>query len=207
MPSQSRRRAADPRLFIGLVLVAVSVLGVVGIVSAFDQRSSVYAAGVALQPGDRIVAADLVERRVDLDGGEGLYLAVGQLPEEGLVVTEAIRAGELVGVSALGDASAVGSTALVLTLAAPVSSSLEPGSRVDVWMAAAVTDGLAAPPAVLVADAVLVEVRENDGFISSADGASVEVLVPRARVARILQAIADDLDLAVVPAGLAWTAP
>ena len=146
MPSQPRRRAADPRLFIGLALVTVSVLGVVGIVSAFDQRSSVYVASAALQPGDRILETDLVERRVDLDGGEGLYLAVGQLPDQGLVATEPIRAGELVSLSALGDASAIESTALVLALAAPVSRSLEPGSRVDVWMAAAVTDGAAVPP-------------------------------------------------------------
>ena len=207
MPSQPRRRAADPRLFIGLALVTVSVLGVVGIVSAFDQRSSVYVASAALQPGDRILETDLVERRVDLDGGEGLYLAVGQLPDQGLVATEPIRAGELVSLSALGDASAIESTALVLALAAPVSRSLEPGSRVDVWMAAAVTDGAAIPPAVLVADAVLVEVRESDGFVASEQGATVEVLVPRARVARILQAIADEVDLALVPAGLAWTAP
>ena len=105
MPSQPRRRAADPRLFIGLALVTVSVLGVVGIVSAFDQRSSVYVASAALQPGDRILETDLVERRVDLDGGEGLYLAVGQLPDQGLVATEPIRAGELVSLSALGDAN------------------------------------------------------------------------------------------------------
>ena len=69
------------------------------------------------------------------------------------------------------------------------------------------TEGSETAPAVLVADAVLVEVRESDGFVASEQGATVEVLVPRARVARILQAIADEVDLALVPAGLAWTAP
>jgi hypothetical protein len=55
---------------------------------------------------------------------------------------------------------------------------------------------------VLSADAVVTRVLHPEGIVSAADGESVEVLVPRARIARLLQAIADGAALAVVPAGI-----
>ena len=58
------RHVVDPRLLIGVGLVAVSVAGVVGLVSAVDARTTVYAAAGPLSPGDRIDRGDLVERSV-----------------------------------------------------------------------------------------------------------------------------------------------
>jgi 2-phospho-L-lactate guanylyltransferase (CobY/MobA/RfbA family) len=78
-----------------------------------------------------------------------------------------------------------------------------------VWSSAAATgDGTVGssggfgPPAVLTADAVVIRVIEPDGIVSAADGQSVEVQVPRTRIARMLQAIANGDALAVVPAGI-----
>lgn len=213
MPTSPRaRRAPDPRLLIGVGLVVASVAGVVGLVAAVDRREPVYAAAAPLQPGDRLEPDALVERRVALDGAESLYLRAGELPDDGLVVTRPIREGELITTSALGAASAVDATAVVVELAAPVSASVGPGSAVDVWTArAAETTGAGAappaPPRVLVSDAVVVEVRDDGGLVATGGGASVEVLVPRGRVARLLQAIADEARLSVVPAGVGEAAP
>jgi hypothetical protein len=78
------------------------------------------------------------------------------------------------------------------------------GATVDVWAspADAETRGFGAP-LVLVSDAVVVRVVEDEGLVSSRGGGAVEVLVPRSRVARVLQAQAAGDALAVVPAGLA----
>ncbi|WP_227000790.1 CpaB family protein [Protaetiibacter intestinalis] len=198
-----RRRAFDPRLLIGLALVAVSVAGVVGIVTAVDDRTTVYAAASSLSPGDRIDRGDLVERAVSLDGADELYLTTDELPAGGLVVVRPVRDGELLPKTAVGDAAGLRSTSLVLELAAPVSSTVRPGSTVDVWASPADEEGRGfGAPAVLVPDAVVVRVVEEAGLVSSGTGGAVEVLVPRSRVARILQAQADGDVLAVVPAGL-----
>jgi len=202
------RRRPDARLLVGLGLVAASVAGVVGLVAAVDRRIPAYAAAEPLEPGAVLEPGRLVERQVALDGSEGLYLLVGQLPAEGLVVTRPIREGELVPTAALGEAAGLDLTSIVVRPAAEVSGRVAPGALVDLWTAAEAEDGLlTAPPSVLVPDAIVVSVVSDAGFASSGRAAAVELLVPRARVARLLQAIADDSSLAVVPAGLPWTAP
>ncbi|MBN9141024.1 MAG: hypothetical protein J0H23_09385 [Micrococcales bacterium] len=201
--SRRRRGAIDMRLVVGLVLVAASVAGVVALVGALDRRTTVYAAASALSPGDRIDRGDLVERSVALDGADALYLREGELPADGLVVVRAVRDGELLPRAAVGDAAGVRSTALVLELAAPASSSVRSGATVDVWASPAHADGRGfGAPVVLVADAVVVRVVEDDGLVAARGGGAVEVLVPRGRVARVLQAQANGDALAVVPAGL-----
>jgi hypothetical protein len=213
-PRARRRFALDVRLLIGLLLVGASVAAVMALVGAADARIEVYAAADTLAPGDRIDADDLVERSVALDGAEDLYLRVGQIPDDGIVVAQPVAAGQLVPVSAAGSVDGVRATSLVLQLAGPVSTVVETGSLVDVWGVASRERGelgaqQAGTPVVLAAQATVVRVLEEDTLIAGASGASstVEVLVPRSRVARLLQAIANGDALAVVPAGLPLASP
>jgi hypothetical protein len=85
-----------------------------------------------------------------------------------------------------------------------VSSVVEPGSLVDVWGVAVLDQGQTGTPVVLASEATVVRVLAEESLISGTAGAAstIEVLVPRSRVARLLQAIASDDALAVVPAGL-----
>lgn len=204
-PPRARRRfAVDVRLVIGLLLVAASVAAVTVIVAAADTRVRVYAAADALAPGDRVDADDLVERSVALDGSDDLYLRVGTVPDEGFVVAQPVGAGQLVPLAAAGSADGVRATSLVLRLAGPVSSVVEPGSLVDVWGVARLEQGETGTPVVLASQATVVRVVADESLIagSTTAASSVEVLVPRSRVARLLRAIAADDALAVVPAGL-----
>lgn len=201
LTTSGRRAAIDARLLIGLGLVIASVVGVVGVVGALDTRTTVYAAASTLSPGDRIERADLVAREVALDGADGLY--VSELPGDGLVVVQPVREGELVPRTAVGEASSVASTALVLELAGAPSSAVTPGAVVDVWASPADADGRGfGAPIVLVPDAVVVRIVTDDGVLAPSSAGAVEVLVPRARVARVLQSQAMGDALAVVPAGL-----
>jgi hypothetical protein len=226
--SPARRGAPDLRLVLGVLLVVGSVAGVYGIVAAADRRVTVYAAASALTPGERIDAGDLVQRSVALDGSDRLYLAAGRIPSGGLVVTQPVAKGELLPTSAVGSSAGVRSTSLVLQLATRVSGAVVPGASIDIWAApdaegvramtstdaSATTDGTAGSgegtaaddataPTVLVSGATVVKVLDDSGGFSVANaGSSVEVLVPRTRVARLLQAIAQKAALAVVPAGI-----
>jgi hypothetical protein len=210
-PSASRRRrfVLDTRLVIGVGLVALSVAGVTGIVAAADRRVTVYAAAETFAPGDHVDADQLLARQVSLDDAQSLYLTAGDLPEGGLVASAVVRRGELIPLAALGTEAGSRSTSVVLALSGEVSASVVAGAVVDVWASSVVSgDGTVGssggfgPPTVLTADAIVVRVVEPDGIVSAADGQSVEVLVPRSRIARLLQAIANDDALAVVPAGI-----
>ncbi len=207
-PIASRRRPVlDVRLIIGLALVIGSVAGVLAIVSAGDRRIAVYAAASSLSPGDRVDAGDLVVRQVTLDSAERLYLAPGDVPDGGLVLGAAVRAGELIPRAAVASAEGERSTSLVFQLSGRVSAAVVPGAIVDVWAAPQASGEVAGlggfgPPVVLTADAVVVRVVEDDGLVAATDGDAVEVLVPRNRIARLLQAIANADALAIVPAGI-----
>jgi hypothetical protein len=209
VPTAIRRRPAfDIRLLIGLALVVGSVAGVIAIVSASDRRTTVYAAASSLSPGDRIDDGDLVLRQVSLDSAETLYLEPGDVPDGGLVVGAVVRAGELVSRSAVASVEGGRSTSLVLELSGRVSAAVVPGAMVDVWAAPqssgeVASQGAFGPPVVLTADAVVIRVVDDEGIVAASDGDAVEVLVPRNRIARLLQAIANGDALAVVPAGIA----
>ena len=85
----------DPRFAIGIVLVIVSVLGVVAVVTAADSSVLVYAARTALSPGDRVKTSDLDARSVRLGSLGAQYLADGDIPRGGFVVTRsAVARGE-----------------------------------------------------------------------------------------------------------------
>ncbi|GHF15794.1 hypothetical protein [Pseudolysinimonas yzui] len=203
-PTPRRRFALDVRLLIGLALVAASVVAVTLLVGAADTRVAVYAAAESLAPGDRVDADDLVERSVALDGAEDLYLLVDAFPADGFVVAQPVAAGQLVPLSAAGSLDGERATSLVLQLSGPVSTVVETGSLVDVWGTASLDQGEFGTPVVLASQATVVRVLEDETLIAGSSGAAstVEVLVPRTRVARLLQAIANGDALAVVPSGI-----
>lgn len=208
-PTPRRRFALDVRLLIGLALVAASVIAVTVLVGAADTRVAVYAAAESLAPGDRVDAGDLVERSVALDGAEDLYLSVDSFPADGFVAAQPVAAGQLVPLSAAGSLDGVRATSLVLQLSGPVSTVVETGSLVDVWGTASLDQGEFGTPVVLASQATVVRVLEGETLIagSSAAASTVEVLVPRTRVARLLQAIANGDALAVVPSGIPLGSP
>ncbi len=201
-----RRFGVDPRLLIGLGLVVASVSGVVGIVAAADASTPVYAAASPLAPGDRIDVDDLVTRSVVLDGAGSLYVGIGEVPAEGLVVTRPVADGELLPASSVGSSAAADLTSLVVELPGRVSAAIRPGASVDIWGAVATDDAAAEgdgnpPPTVLVPDAVVVRVLDDDGLVAATETVAVEVLVGRSTVARLLQATADGQTMSLVPAG------
>jgi hypothetical protein len=90
---------------------------------------------------------------------------------------------------------------VVVTASGPISASVAAGSSVDVWAARSDSDTDYEPPVVLVDGAVVVAVQHDDSLVADRGSVSVEVRVPAARVASVLQAIADGRTLSVVPAG------
>jgi len=192
--------AFDPRLAIGLLLVVASVAGVVAIVSAADTSVQVYAARDPLAPGDRITSDDLEARSVRLDAAGTLYLEPGDVPGTGFVVTRSVAEGELVPASAVGSVDGLRLTSVVLTLSSPLAASVQPGSVVDIWAAEEVENGHFGPPTVIVPGATVVRLVESDSIVAADQATGIEVLVPKSKIARVLEALANDDAISVVPA-------
>jgi len=207
-PKPARKRFwFDPRFAIGLLLVAASVAGVVAIVSAADTSVVVLAARGPLAPGDHVDVDDLRETSVRIDGADGLYLLPSDLPADGLVVTKPVAEGELVAASAVGSMLGEQQTAIVLAVNGELAASVVAGSGVDVWSARqsdSAQTGAARfdAPAVIVSAATVVRLVDREGFVVDDGSAAVEVLVPRSQVARVLEAVANDDAISVVPASL-----
>lgn len=192
----------DPRLAIGIVLIAASVIGVFGIVSAADASDQVLTARAALAPGDRIDAGDLVATAVRMPGATDLYLVPNDVPAEGLIVTKAIAAGELVPASAVGSAAALRLASVVIAVSGELPGSIEPGATVDVWAARLEQTNAYGPPSVIVAGATVVRVLESEALVTSGNSTTIELLVPRSRIARVLEALANEDALSLIPSAI-----
>lgn len=192
-------RRPDPRLLIGLALVAGSTLGVWALVDALDDTREVLVAPATLTPGTRLDQAALRVESVRLGSLAGGYLAPGDLPEAGLVVTRTVRAGEIVPAASVADRESAGLAVVVVASARPLPGEVGPGALVDVWTAAEVERGVHAPPTVLVPGAEVAAVTSPEGMMASG-GPTVELLIPREKTAALLEALAAGDAIDLVPA-------
>ncbi len=128
----------DPRLWVGLALVAVSVVAGARILGADDTAVVVWAVSDDAAPGTRLTEDDLVGRRVHFvdDADLDRYFTSGDTLPAQLRVTHAVGAGELLPRSALADPGEDGRVQLPINLEnGAVSHGLSSGAVVDVYVA------------------------------------------------------------------------
>lgn len=194
--------SVDPRLLIGIGLVAASVAGVVGIVSATDETVAVYSARATLTPGDRVDAGDLDVRRVRLSDASTLYVVPGDVPVDGFLVTRAVDAGELLPVSAVGSTQGSRMASIVLDVGGELAASLVAGAQADVWSSAEIENGKYGPPTIIVSGATVVRLVTSDSLVTGGKTTAIEVLVPKSTVSRVLEAVANSDAMSIVPADI-----
>ena len=127
----------DPRLWIGVALVAISVVAGARNLGADVTTVVVWAAADDFAPGTQVSADDLVGRRVDFADSADLdryYTSDDTLPAR-LRLNRAVGAGELIPRSAFADAGADGRVQLPINLEnGAVSKGLSSGAVVDVYV-------------------------------------------------------------------------
>jgi hypothetical protein len=130
-------RWRDPRLAVGLAVIALCTLLGARALAAADDTVAVWAAGHTLSAGERVGAEDLV--RVDVRFGSqsaaDRYLSAnGGLPD-GAVVDRAVDEGELLARSAVAGAGAAALTEVPLSVeTGAVPDTLRVGATVDVYV-------------------------------------------------------------------------
>jgi len=192
----------EPRFLLGLLLVVVAVVGVAGLVTAADHSCEAFAARHVVAAGDPLEPSDLRAVRVRLGSASAAYLT--SAPRRGTVVTRTIGRGELLPLGALATAASRSETSVVVAAAGALPAAIDVGATVDVWAAAANTDGVGAAkfdaPEVLIPGATVVRV-EHDSGLGAGGGAGVEVRVPTSSAAALLAAIANGAAITLLPAG------
>lgn len=181
----------DPRLWVGVAIVAASVLVGVRVLASADDTVQVWAVAADVAPGQELVEADLEARRLRFADGADLerYFEVGaELPAE-LTVTRAVGGGELLARSAVGapaDAGAVTISLAVTPLLVP--SGVGPGSVVDVYVTGDADDPEAEPRdagAPVLEDVRVVAISAPDATFAATGERQVELAVPEADVAGV----------------------
>lgn len=127
----------DPRMWVGLAIVAVSVLGGARLLAAADESVQVWTVTRPVAAGEPVPAGDLAATRVRfVEAGDlARYLPADEPLPAGAVLARSVGAGELLPRDALGDPADTGVARLPLSVPAQqVPPGLATGDRVDVWV-------------------------------------------------------------------------
>lgn len=200
-PTRSRRAFwGDVRFLIGIALIALSISGVWFLISSSDHAAPVLQASRTITQGEALASSDFQVVDVGLGALSTDYLAPQDL-KPGQVAARTVAEGELVPLAAVGDAEDMRTTTVVIDSDTRVPESLAAGSVVELWHAPPLDEGRSHDvPRILVADAIVLEVRESDGMLSTS-GVTVEVVIDRADVADVLTAVTGGSVISVVPVG------
>lgn len=195
-----RPRWKDPRLIVGIVLVVSSVLMGALLVSRLSETTPVLVARSPIVPGDPIDTADLVMVEMRLGDQTDLYAGNVDSVPAGAVATRTVQEGELLPMSAIGQAADVTLRPVVIPVDATVAESVVPGATVELWHTAPTgVDTEDAQAVLLVPDAVVRRIDEGSSL--GMRSMAVEVLVPSGSVGEVLEVLSKDerLDVIGVP--------
>ncbi|MGY5765959.1 SAF domain-containing protein [Brachybacterium sp. DNPG3] len=193
-----RPRWKDPRLIVGVVLVIASVLMGALLVSRLSQTATVLVARTDIVPGQVLDASVLTTVDVRLGDQDEMYVGdIGAIPE-GAVASHAVRSGELLPSSAVGQAVDISLRPVVIPVGSAVAESVTVGAPVELWHTEDADKG-SGETSLLVEDAVVR--RIDEGSALGMQSRSVEVLVPQDRLAEVLEVLArgERLDVIGVP--------
>lgn len=126
----------DPRLVVGVVIVAGCVLLGARVFAGADDTVAVWSVRTDLSAGSRLSADDLAAVQVRIAGsGADRYLTAGTVPAPGSTLVRDLAAGELLPRSAVAPNRAPDLLEVPLSVAPDdVPGSVRPGSVIDVWV-------------------------------------------------------------------------
>ncbi|MFD6092560.1 hypothetical protein ACFWGN_10605 [Oerskovia sp. NPDC060338] len=197
----------DPRLVLGIVLVAGSVALGSWAVSTAGRTVAVYAAAGPLTPGQTLDLGALRTVDVRLGAGEDAYFVVGEAVPEDLVALRVVGEGELVPRSAVGDPADLAVRPVAISVAGGLSDRVTDGALVDVWFVPDTSSARGAgdessapePPHELVGQVVVAQVAEASSTLVTGGTTTLHVLVPTDSLPEVLGALAAEGEIAVVP--------
>ncbi|HWV50061.1 MAG TPA: SAF domain-containing protein [Microbacterium sp.] len=188
----------DARFYIGIALVALSIIGVWLIVNASRSTVPVLRADRTITQGEALSSSDFSVVDVSLGAVSDGYLSPQDLTA-GQIATRSMAQGELLSSAAVGDAADARTTTLVVESSVGLPAGIEAGTVVELWQAPPLEDGFD-EPRILVADVTVASLVETEGMMAQ-DHPAVELVIDRSDVSDVLSAITGGAALSVVPMG------
>jgi len=201
-PRLQRPSWRDPRLLIGLVLLLTSVAIGARVIALADHTQPVYAARATLPTGTPLTTDVLEVVRLRLTGTDARYLDARQPPPSGQVLTRTIGAGELVPTTSLASADRILARPVSIPIEGEPPAGLAVGGLVDLWASAKRRDAVGGgydQPQRLVSTVEVYDVRRSGSGLSAGRNGSVDVLLPDDSVATVLDALANQAQVVVLP--------
>jgi hypothetical protein len=195
----------NPRLLLGLVLVAASVVVGARLMAAADDSVGVWTVAHDLPAGATLDEDDLARRQVrfpDQATADG-YLTVSDALPDAATLNRPVSAGELLPRAALAERAAADLVEVPISVAVDdLPATVRQGSVVDVWVAPKVAAvGGQRPTAVpVLTDVVVVAVPRTSNSLAPESTRQVIVGVPAARADELGKALGGISDGRVVVA-------
>lgn len=192
----------DPRLWIGVAIVAVSIIAGARILGAADESVTVWAAARDIAPGDTVEADDLIATSVRFGDSADLdhyLLTAAPLPED-LRLTRDLAAGELVPAAAFG--SAEEADTVIVSMAFPhelIPTNIGTGSRIELLVIPDDSDrsttAKASEPTTVLSDVVVIDAPSAaDSLGSVSRGRQLVLGIPEAESDALIEILAASED-------------
>lgn len=205
IPTATRAQPAgwrDPRLWVGVAIVAASVVAGARILGAADDSVAVWATARDVAPGDTVSVDDLVSTSVRFGDSTDLdryLLTSAPLPDD-LRLTRALGAGELVPAAALG--SDEDADTVIVSLAFPhelIPTNIGAGSVIELLVipdeGAADDPSVTGEPTTVLSDVVVIDAPStSDSLGSVSRGRQLVLGIPEAESDALTEILAASED-------------
>jgi predicted component of type VI protein secretion system len=181
----------DPKLLVGVLIVAAAVALGSWAVTAAEASTPVYVAAEALTPGEPLDADQVAVAQVRLERAEADHylLASEPLPPDAVLV-RAVSDGELLPRAAVAESADLDVRPVAVPVTEPPSAGVAEGALVDVWVTPEVQDGEHPVPRLLAEGLTVAEVARPSGAFAVGAETTVHVLVPTDSLGDVLGALA-----------------
>jgi hypothetical protein len=201
-PRLRRPSWRDPRLLIGLVLLFSSVAIGARVVALADHTVPVFAARDTLPSGTPLTDDVLKVARVRLTGSDARYLDATRPLPRGQVLIRAVGAGEIVPLSSIASADRLLARPVSIPIDTAPPAGLAAGGLVDLWASAKRRDDVGggyAEPERIARLVEVFDVRVADSGLAASRSGAVEVLLPSEELAPVLDALANQARVVILP--------
>lgn len=198
--NENVKRRMDYRVLVGIgIVVASSAVGAL-LFSGATATLPVYVAASTISAGQKISEEDVRVSDVQIGTSSAQYVQIGSFPKDAVAQTT-IREGELIPVNSLSSTLNLKNTRVVVPVISEISSEVTPGSLVEIWSSFETDQGFFSTPEVIVPKAEVVKVNKQSGLAISSGPQSVELIVPRDKIAVVLEAQANSDVISILPVG------
>jgi hypothetical protein len=181
----------DPKLLVGVLMVAAAVALGSWAVSAAEASTPVYVAAEDITPGEALGADQVAVAQVRLERAEADHylLASEPLPRDAVAV-RAVGDGELLPRAAVAASADLDVRPVAVPVTEPPSAGVAEGALVDVWVTPETQDGETPLPRLLAEGLTVAEVTRPSGAFAVGAETTVHVLVPTRSLEDVLGALA-----------------